>query len=234
MTCKFQFSICLSVLKHLSFSQQVTQLKTVLISEHFPQRIMGMYKHNDDEPNCASISHALQNIYVSSTLMDDDENSKDVKRLHDTVEQVEDHPPANTSQIESVLVELLLRSHDDIKLRRQAHRGVNPRQVTPRHHTRPTLSSHAKAPYATYVCRANATSSAPTTAKHEGGSSEVQTSSMPKIKDCEEIFKRGILPYTKTNVDQICGIPAAQKQKCKTEKFRLVIDFDSDAFSLIL
>jgi hypothetical protein len=96
------------------------------------------------------------------------------------------------------------------------------------------LSSHAKAPYATYVCRANATSCAPTTAKHEGGSSEVQTSAMPKIKDCEEIFKRGILPYTKTNVDQICGIPAAQKQKCKTEKFRLVIDFDSDAFSLIL
>jgi hypothetical protein len=49
---------------------------------------MGMYKHNDDEPNCASIAHAQQNIYVSSTLMDDDENSKDVKRLHDTVEQV--------------------------------------------------------------------------------------------------------------------------------------------------
>jgi len=185
------------------------------------ERRMGMCERNDGEPHCASIAHAQQNIYVSSALMDDDENSKDVERLHGTVEQAEDHPPANTSQNESVLEEILLRRHDEIKSRRQAQRGVNPRQVTPKHHTRPTLSK-------------NATSSAPTTAKHEGVSSEVKTSSMPKIKDFEEIFKRGILPYSKASVDQICGIPAAQKQKCKTEKFRLVIDFDSDAFSLIL
>lgn len=183
---------------------------------------MGMCERKDGVPHCASIAHAQQNIYVSSALMDDDENSKDVGRLHGTVEQVEDHPSANTSQNESVLEEILLRSHDEIKLRRQAQRDVNPRQVTPKHHTRPTLSW------------ANATSSAPTTTRHEGGSSEVKTSSMPKIKDFQEIFKRGILPYTKASVDQICGIPAAQKQKCKTEKFRLVIDFDSDEFSLIL
>ena len=181
-----------------------------------------MCEHNDGEPNCACMADAQQNVYFSSTLMDDVENSKDVNRLHGKVEQVEDHPPANTSQNESVLEELLLRSHDEIKLRRQAQRNVNPRQVTPKHHTRPTLS------------RAPATSSAPTTAKHKGGSSEVKTSSMPKIADFEEIFKRGILPYAKASVDQICRIPAAQKQKCKTEKFHLVIDFDSDAFSLIL
>ena len=186
------------------------------------KKIMGCASTNDGEPNCASIADAQQNIYVSSTLMDADENSKDEKRLHGTVQQVEDHPPANTSQNESVLEELLLRSHDEIKLRRQAHRGVIPRQVTPKHHTRPTVS------------RAPATSSAPTTTNHKGGSSEVKTSSMPKITAFEEIFKRGILPYTKAGVDQICGIPAAQKQKYKTEKFHLVIDFDSDAFSLIL